>query len=47
MVPATTTDTIIIEPAAYAILPTGGGFEFEPDAEFFMDYDDAMDAALG
>lgn len=41
-----TTDTIIIEPATHAILPTGGGFEFDADAEFFLSYDEAMDGAL-
>jgi hypothetical protein len=46
MAPATTPHTIIIEPASYAVLPTGGGFEFEADAEFFLTYDEAMDEAL-
>ena len=41
-----TTDTIIIEPATHAILPTGEGFEFDADAEFFHTYDEAMDGAL-
>ena len=46
MDPATTPDTIIIEPATFAILPTGGGFEFDADAEFFLSYDEAFDHAL-
>jgi hypothetical protein len=46
MAPATTPDTIIIEPATHAVLPTGGGFEFEIDAEFFLSYDKAMEEAL-
>ena len=43
---ASTTDTIIIESATHAILPTGGSFEFEADAEFFRTYGEAMDEAL-
>jgi len=46
MAPATSPDTIITKPATHAILPTGGGFDFENAAEFFLDYDEAFDYAL-
>jgi hypothetical protein len=46
MGPASTPDTIIIEPATHAVLPTGGGFDFETEAEFFHTYDEAMEEAL-
>jgi hypothetical protein len=38
--------TITTKPATHAILPTGGGFEFDADAEFFHTYDEAMEEAL-
>jgi hypothetical protein len=41
-----TTDNITTKTAPHAILPTGGGFEFDADAEFFHTYDEAMDGAL-
>jgi hypothetical protein len=42
MNPATNTT----KPATHAILPTGGGLEFDSDAEFFHTYDEAMEEAL-
>jgi hypothetical protein len=38
--------TIITPPATFAILPTGGGFDFETEAEFFLSNDEAFDYAL-
>jgi hypothetical protein len=40
--------TIITPPATFAILPTGGGFDFETEAVFFSSCysDEAEDAAL-
>jgi hypothetical protein len=41
-----TTDNITTKPATHAILPTGEGFDFETEAEFFLSYDEAFDYAL-
>lgn len=43
---ANETTVVVIPEARYAVLADGEDFDFERDAEFFSDYDDAYDSAL-